>query len=479
MFNRNACTICLLVVCVSIASGCGCFEGRHRKPPITALSASPGNCEPPGIPFYLPKPLLVISKNFYHVEDAKVGLTGTAPIPGSFDEQETYADVNLNGSFSRTSSSNMGGGDSEGGEADGAMTSSLAHAPTLHSSNGIPSAPGSDAIPSDGLGPHMFYTYEIVFVPDLTQKYMLQVNGGPGEIRAAMNLVNGWQFTGLGPYYLKDSSTAQNIISRGVAANLGLGGASDVINSVANLKSLGGSGGTVDTGAIADLALALDEAKKEQVFNTSCIPMDLWSTKTVRNEDGKIEVIKVPPRIEKYAQIAVYEARVEGGHMLWSPVAQHDFDREYLGVMEKRIAPMATTTGDAPSEEGQIPGDDEASGASEEGFHSAEPIPSPPGAATESAAKGMLQMLLQPPVSSGAAAADGPGLDSGLDQPLQGVTYMQGTPAPVQFITPEVTGEVVARFLPEPVEPRESWLEKLSPCKKRVVANQKVNSITQ
>ena len=100
----------------------------------------------------------------------------------------------------------------------------------------------------------MFFTYEIVFVPDLSQKYVLQVNGGPGEMRTAMNLVNGWQFTGLGPYYLKDSSTAQNHIAQGIAINLGLGGASDVINSIANLKSLAGDGKSVSPGELAALA---------------------------------------------------------------------------------------------------------------------------------------------------------------------------------------------------------------------------------
>jgi hypothetical protein len=43
----------------------------------------------------------------------------------------------------------------------------------------------------DGLAPDCFYTYQIIFVPDLTQKYGLRVTGGAGEIRAAMNLVNG------------------------------------------------------------------------------------------------------------------------------------------------------------------------------------------------------------------------------------------------------------------------------------------------
>ncbi len=50
----------------------GC--ARHQeKPTITAVGLSPGNrCDPPAIPYYLPKPLLVISKNFRHIDESKV-----------------------------------------------------------------------------------------------------------------------------------------------------------------------------------------------------------------------------------------------------------------------------------------------------------------------------------------------------------------------------------------------------------------------
>ena len=91
------------------------------------------------------------------------------------------------------------------------------------------------APPSDGLKPDAFYTYHIVFVPDFTQKYGLKIKGGVGEIRAAMNLVNGWQFTGLGPYYMKDSSTAQNTLSAGITANLAASGVADVVKAAASL----------------------------------------------------------------------------------------------------------------------------------------------------------------------------------------------------------------------------------------------------
>ena len=86
---------------------------------------------------------------------------------------------------------------------------------------------------NDNLTPETFYTYQIVFVPDMTQKYGLKVEGGAGELRAAMDLVNGWQFTGLGPFYMKDSSTSQNVLSAGIAANLAARGVGDVIKDIA------------------------------------------------------------------------------------------------------------------------------------------------------------------------------------------------------------------------------------------------------
>ena len=67
-----------------------------------------------------------------------------------------------------------------------------------------------------------FFTYEIVFLPDLS-KYVLQVNGGPGEMLRCHEPGQRSAVHGLGPDYLKDSSTAHNDMVRGVAINLGLG----------------------------------------------------------------------------------------------------------------------------------------------------------------------------------------------------------------------------------------------------------------
>ena len=76
-----------------------------QHPSVTAISLNPHYCdhkfaflydpckEPEGIPFYLPKPLLIVSKNFRNIEETKVGLTDSAPIPNFFDDQAKYADL--------------------------------------------------------------------------------------------------------------------------------------------------------------------------------------------------------------------------------------------------------------------------------------------------------------------------------------------------------------------------------------------------
>lgn len=193
---------------------------------------------PKGIPFYLPKPLLIISKNFQYIEESKVGLTDSPPIPNGFDDQAAYGSLNAAASFSRVQSNDPKGdvnithnhGDVKIEKNDASKSE-----PKLHS-KGAPITPREKDQQLDYSKP--VFTYQIVFVPDLTQKHYLRIQGGPGEIRATMNLVNGWMYTGLGPFYLKDSSTAQNILSTGIAANLAASGAADVINSVTDLSKV-------------------------------------------------------------------------------------------------------------------------------------------------------------------------------------------------------------------------------------------------
>jgi hypothetical protein len=299
--------------------------GCHH-PSITAVALKPPVCEPgcgpfhhhlkepKGIPFYLPKPLLIVAKNFRNLEDAKVGLTATAPIPNGFDDQSKYADLNArtNFNFDGDGGSSGGGGGGGGGEGDTepGTREATAASPTIYSQNGPPISPKE--APKDGLAPETFFTYHIVFVPDLTQKYGLRIKGGVGEIRAAMNLVNGWQFTGLGPYYMKDSSTAQNILAGGIATRLGGQAVADVLKGVGELGLGGTQSGVVDA-----------DSPKVQSLAKSISQLPL------RTPDMTLT---------NFAEIHVFEARLGlDGQMEWTEIANLSFNRDYVGAATERI----------------------------------------------------------------------------------------------------------------------------------------------
>jgi hypothetical protein len=289
----------LLLACGVFVGACGCIHPRFS---ITAVALSPQNQgEPHGIPYYLPKPLLIISKNFRNIEEAHVGLTDTAPIPTSFDDQAKYADVNA-----RLSDTTTGAPATTSPQNPTGTGSAYASGPRLHSDNPIPLAP--DTAPSDGLTPETFFTYQIVFVPDLTQKYGLRLKGGPGEVRAALQMVNGWQFTGLGPFYLKDSSSAQNCIACGIATELGGRGVADVISSLADLAQAAESaGGTMEGSRVAELMDRIDQ------LQTSA--------------DTSIG----PGVLSNFAEIHVFEPILTPElTMEWREIACFDFSREYL-----------------------------------------------------------------------------------------------------------------------------------------------------
>ena len=64
--------------------------------------------------------------------------------------------------------------------------------------------------------------------------YVVQV----GEVRAAMNLVNGWMYTGLGPDDRKDSSKAQNLMAVGVGSMYAGRGIADVVSEVGDQRGV-------------------------------------------------------------------------------------------------------------------------------------------------------------------------------------------------------------------------------------------------
>ena len=186
-------------------------------------------------------------------------------------------------------------------------------------------------VQSDGLAPNTYYTYHIVFVPDMTQKYGLRIKGGAGELRAAMNLVNGWQFTGLGPYYMKDSSTAQNLLAAGAFANLTGRGVGDVVRNVADLAGQLQEGQRLldaDDTRVTQISQSIDS------LGLSCQPMT----------------------IPDYAEIHVYEPSVTcDGQMVWNEIVNLNFNRDYLGQMKQEacigVQPGAAPVGETQSGE--------------------------------------------------------------------------------------------------------------------------------
>jgi len=307
--------------------------GGCQHPSVTAVSLNPHYCdhkfaflydpckEPEGIPFYLPKPLLIVAKNFRNIEETKVGLTDGAPIPNFFDDQAKYADLNARTNFAGldgnaatgTPAATSGNEQFPTGNASNLATASTAR--VYSGTTGAPISPG--AIASDGLKPDAFYTYHIVFVPDLTQKYGLKIKGGAGEIRAAMNLINGWQFTGLGPYYMKDSSTAQNTLAGGITANLAASGVADVVKAFAGLAPGAGMPGGKVTSAVPSQpgTLSLDAEKIKAVADV------------LRQLRPKF--LSIPA----YAEISIYEPYLSPeGTMEWKLVAEKSYDRNVVAT---------------------------------------------------------------------------------------------------------------------------------------------------
>jgi hypothetical protein len=356
--GRFARSVLLLGVFI-IATQSGCHH-----PTVTAISLGPhvcdarcdkhGHYEPEGIPFYLPKPMLIVAKNFRNIEETKVGLTDSAPIPNAFDDQGKYGDLNARASFNFDGSGQSATTDaSTGTPHPGTQTGDPTTPPPLGGSNSLPASTASKSgayayspnppnvsphdLPSDGLAPNTFYTYQIVFVPDMTQKYGLKIKGGVGEIRAALNLVNGWQFTGLGPYYMKDSSTAQDVMASGIAVRLSGQAAQDVLKGVAGLTA----GGKLQSGVAANAPQVQSLARTIESLRQDTHP-----------------VMAIP----NYAQIYIFEARLSpDGQMIWTEVFDKSFERAYVGAAQTTAVFAGPGAGAAPPTP-QIPGGQTQSG---------------------------------------------------------------------------------------------------------------------
>jgi hypothetical protein len=333
--------VALALAAIPLTGVSGCAPGilwLCGRPEVTAVSLNPADGDKCGkecgVPFYLPKPLLIVSKNFRNIESPTVGLTDTAPIPVGFDDQSKYADLNARTNFNGLNGAAVSGAVAPADVANPGINTGTAmkSAPTLHSL-GAPLSPGK--APSDMLAPETFYTYQIVFVPDMTQRYGLKIRGGPGEIRAAMNLVNGWQFTGIGPFYMKDSSTAQDILASGIATRLGGQAAADVLNASADLaKALGGRQGA---------AVGAEDRAVQRLSETIT----------------QLPLGHQPMTLVDFAEIHVYEPNLTPeGMMEWHEITHLQFNRDYLGVKTVCVdmAPRKEVDGAKPDGGGKPPG---------------------------------------------------------------------------------------------------------------------------
>ncbi len=200
-------------------------------------------------------------------------------------------------------------------------------------------------------------------MPDLSQKYGLRIKGGVGEIRAAMNLVNGWMFTGLGPYYMKDSSTAQNILAHGIAANFTGRGVADVIKSLGDLKTSIGPGAKKRESG--EVLRALSEAN---VKIRSLGPLQ-------------------PMRLEGFAQIHIFEPQLQpDGSTQWVEVIDQSFFRDVLGPITETIVGQSPMAGAGPS--AQVSGTETLHGS---------PEPRPPASHEKAAPPPLLPSPTIPP----------------------------------------------------------------------------------
>lgn len=256
--NTKLTKLLFVALCAPLMGGC-------FHPYITAVDLNNPSA-PEGMPYYLPKPYIVISKNIRYIPTPTVGLTQTAPIPNIFDDgsQKAQGGNGGGGGSTNSPSTNTGSGTKpkKGGTSPGTTnTLEAAMVPGSQNSNtnqnnsaGSSSTPiyngqvlgpaSITVVPSapipDGLTPQTFYTYQIVFLPDLTQKYGLRVKGGVGEMRATLNMVNGWMFTGPGPVYFKDSSTADIATANWTGADSALESAAKIVSTIYGVPSLGG-----------------------------------------------------------------------------------------------------------------------------------------------------------------------------------------------------------------------------------------------
>lgn len=185
--NRRVTCITTLLMMITLFTGCATFRGVENK----------------GIPYYLPKPYLLVTKNVAVVQPT----IPTAPKPKTANKKAKKDDcknININ--------------------CDPTPTP----APTPPS-NTTPDKPTKKPT----------YAFQVIYLPDLGKERHIKMSAGLGSMTATFALANGWQFGGASVSL--DSKTTENITAIGNA-----------VGSLASLAttSAGESGsGLLDTAA--------------------------------------------------------------------------------------------------------------------------------------------------------------------------------------------------------------------------------------
>ena len=181
-----------LVTCF-LTIGCGPYLSVHR------LSEDKS-----GIPFYMPRPYLLIAKNLIPIPtDTKTAPDATkAPTPPP-----------------------PSGTTKKSGGTTGSGTSNARQSATTP-----PTKNGPDTVVNQ-----TFYTYQVVYLPDPCQKFGVKIHPGIGTLDTTLNFADGWQFTGTN--VKSDTTTAQIITALGTPLQALAGLAGDVLKSGAGVAA--------------------------------------------------------------------------------------------------------------------------------------------------------------------------------------------------------------------------------------------------
>jgi hypothetical protein len=318
MKSSGAGLLCGLAFFTIFVSGC-------VHPSITAVNLNDPKA-PDGIPYYLPKTYLIITKNVRYIPAQSIGLTQSAAIPSSFDtgfDSSAGGGKGSGASTNKTSTSTSTPKTATGTKTNAVSLTAKSTAGDTNNPSDGSSGGGSSGgntvglqsiavVPpgpiSDGLVPQEFYTYNFVFLPDLTQKYGLRIKGGVGEMRATENLVNGWMHTGPGPIYFKDSSTAETLLASGQMV-------SDIGSTLGQIALNAAGIPTLPTGSSKGSGVSLTAS------NTGKPSAPGAALQTITN----------------YAEIYIYEQTLTNdaaGHpaITWIPVSHLNFARDWVGL---------------------------------------------------------------------------------------------------------------------------------------------------